>query len=125
MKGSVGKVESLLEDNDLLVATLPAGLQTALHKLPLDELLEVIMDLGRSPEARFPNKVVRLSEKPVTHEDLAHVLALVGEFTEDNRAGIERTLHRISAIRNRKGQIIGLTLRVGRAVLGTIKYCVT
>src|SRR5512137_438952 len=120
MKGSAGKAESLLEDNDLLVATLPARLQTALHKMPLDELLEVIMDLGRSPEARFPNKVVRLSEKPVSHEDLAHVLALVGEFTEDNRAGIERTLHRISAIRNRKGQIIGLTLRVGRAVFGGI-----
>ena len=121
MKGSAGKAESLLEDNDLLVATLPASLQTALHKMPLDVLLEVIMDLGRAPEARFPNKVVRLSEKPVSHEDLAHVLALVGEFTEDNRAGIERTLHRISAIRNRKGQIIGLTLRVGRAVLGTIE----
>jgi stage III sporulation protein SpoIIIAA len=121
MKGSAGKTELLLEDNDLLVATLPAGLQTALHKMPLDDLLEVIMDLGRSPEARFPAKVVKLREKPVSHEDLDHVLALVGEFTEDNRAGIERTLHRISAIRNRKGQVIGLTLRVGRAVLGSIE----
>jgi stage III sporulation protein SpoIIIAA len=121
MKGSPGKAESLIEDNNLLVATLPARLQTALHKMSLDQLLEVVMDLGRTPEARFPGKVVCLSEKPVSQEDLAHVLALVGEFTEDNRAGIERTLHRISAIRNRKGQIIGLTLRVGRAVLGTIE----
>ena len=57
----------------------------------------------------------------MTHEDIAHVVALTGEFTDDNRAGIERTLHRISGIRNRKGQIIGLTLRVGRAVFGTIE----
>ncbi|AJE04910.1 hypothetical protein GPICK_11665 [Geobacter pickeringii] len=100
---------------------LPAELQTALHRLPLDELLEVVMDLGRPPEARFPERVVRLAERPVTHEELAHVTALTGEFGDDNRAGIERTLHRISAIRNRKGQIVGLTLRVGRAVHGVIE----
>jgi stage III sporulation protein SpoIIIAA len=79
------------------------------------------MDLGRPPEARFPDAVARLSEKPVSQEDLTHVTALVGEFGDDNRAGIERTLHRISAIRNRKGQIVGLTLRVGRAVFGSIE----
>lgn len=110
-----------VDDVHLLVATLPGELQDALRKLPLEQLLEVIMDLGRLVEARFPDRVVRLSEKPVTHEDLSHVLALLGEFTEDNRAGIERTLHRISAIRNRKGLIIGLTLRVGRAIFGTIE----
>jgi len=109
------------DDVHLLVATLPGDLQASLRKLPLEHLLEVIMDLGRLAEARFPDRVVRLSEKPVTQEDLAHVLALLGEFTADNRAGIERTLHRISAIRNRKGIIIGLTLRVGRAIFGTIE----
>ncbi|MGA7826880.1 MAG: R3H domain-containing nucleic acid-binding protein [Geobacteraceae bacterium] len=109
------------DDVHLLVATLPGDLQTALRKQPLDELLEVIMDLGRIAEARFPDRVVRLSEKLVTHEDLSHVIALLGEFSDDNRAGIERTLHRISAIRNRKGVVIGLTLRVGRAIFGTIE----
>lgn len=121
MGDSRKKVSTVSEDIHLLVATLPAALQAALHKLPIDQLIEVVMDLGRTPEARFPDKVARLSEKPVSHEDLSHVLALVGEFTADNRAGIERTLHRISAIRNRKGQIIGLTLRVGRAIYGTIE----
>lgn len=115
------KNSSSLGDIHLLVATLPGDLQAALGKLPLEQLVEVVMDLGRFPEARLPDRVVRLSEKPVSHEDLSHVLALLGEFTDDNRAGIERTLHRISAIRNRKGQIIGLTLRVGRAIFGTIE----
>ncbi len=121
MGNSRKKISTVIEDINLLVATLPAVLQAALHKMPLDQLIEVVMDLGRPPEARFPDKVARLSEKPVSHEDLSHVLAMVGEFTDDNRAGIERTLHRISGIRNRKGQIIGLTLRVGRAVYGTIE----
>jgi stage III sporulation protein SpoIIIAA len=115
------KNSSPLGDIHLLVATLPGDIQAALGKLPLEQLVEVVMDLGRFPEARLPDRVVRLSEKPVNHEDLSHVLALLGEFTDDNRAGIERTLHRISAIRNRKGQIIGLTLRVGRAIFGTIE----
>jgi stage III sporulation protein SpoIIIAA len=111
-------------DNDdihLLVATLPGELHGALHRLPLEQLLEVVMDLGRRPEARFPEQVIQLADKPVTHGDLAHVLALLGDFSDDNRAGIERTLHRISCIRNRKGEVIGLTLRVGRAVFGTIE----
>lgn len=115
------KTASPADDIYLLVATLPGELQTALRKLPLEQLVEVVMDIGRLPEARFPDRVVRLSEKPVSHEDLSHVLALVGEFTDDNRAGIERTLHRISAIRNRKGAVIGLTLRAGRAIFGTIE----
>jgi hypothetical protein len=77
-------------------------LQAALRKLPLEQLVEIVMDLGRFPEARFPDRVVRLCEKPVTHEDLSHVLAHLGDFTDDNRAGIERTLHRISAIRTER-----------------------
>jgi stage III sporulation protein SpoIIIAA len=108
------------EDILLLISILPADLQAAISGMELDRLLEVVMDLGRIPEARFPEEVVPLSDKPVDQEDLARVTALVGEFGDDNRAGIERTLHRISAIRNRKGQIIGLTLRVGRAVFGSI-----
>ena len=79
------------------------------------------MDLGRLPEARFPGEAFRLSEEEVTDADLRWVLDHVGEFGDDNRAGIERTLHRISVIRNRGGRPVGLTCRVGRAVFGTGK----
>ena len=110
-----------VDDIHLLVAILPARLQTALNDMQLEQLIEVVMDLGRPPEARFPDSVVKISTHPINHDDLAHTLALIGEFTDDNRAGIERTLHRISAIRNRKGKIIGTTIRVGRAIFGTIE----
>jgi stage III sporulation protein SpoIIIAA len=85
------------------------------------QLIEVILDLGRPPEARFLNREVILDQREVTDEDIEYVITRIGSFGDDNRAGIERTLHRISAIRNRKGRIVGLTLRVGRAVFGTIK----
>jgi stage III sporulation protein SpoIIIAA len=84
------------------------------------DVLEVVMDLGREPEARFPESELVLSNRPVSFEDIEHVISRIGAFGEDNRAGIERTLHRISCIRNRAGLIVGLTLRVGRAVFGTI-----
>lgn len=121
MKNGKRKPDIKEEDTQLLVATLPAELQSALQTLPVEELIEVVMDLGRPPQARFQDRAVQLTDVPASHEDLAHVLALVGEFSDDNRAGIERTLHRISALRNRKGNIIGLTLRVGRAVYGGIE----
>jgi stage III sporulation protein SpoIIIAA len=120
MKNGRNRNPAHSEDILLLVSILPAELQATLLGMDLERLLEVVMDLGRNPEARFPDKVVQLSENPVHGEDLAHVTAQIGEFGDDNRAGIERTLHRISAIRNRKGHIIGLTLRVGRAVFGSI-----
>ena len=78
------------------------------------------MDLGRFPEVRFPGSAEYLFQTPITQEQLNHCVQRVGHFSGDNRAGIERTLHRISAIRNRPGEIIGLTCRVGRAVFGTI-----
>ncbi|MCK6528094.1 AAA family ATPase [Myxococcota bacterium] len=108
------------DDVHLLVAVLPGEVQREVRRLPLESLTEVVMDLGRIPEARLPDRVEALGESPVTAEQLGHVLAQIGDFTEDNRAGIERTLHRISAIRNRKGRVVGLTLRVGRAIFGTI-----
>jgi len=80
-----------------------------------------VLDLGRRPEARFPTGSVWLRDDPVRHDELAHVTAQTGPFTSDNRAGIERTLHRVSAIRNRAGAVIGLTCRVGRAVFGTVE----
>lgn len=78
------------------------------------------MDLGRLPEGQFPEGEVILSKSPVTYADLEYVVERIGEFGDDNRAGIERTLHRISALRNRKGRVVGLTCRIGRAVLGSI-----
>ncbi len=111
-------------DNELeaLLSALPPDICDLLRRQPdLNELLEVILDLGRPPEARFTNREVILSHQDVTEGDLEHVVARISPFGDDNRAGIERTLHRISAIRNRKGRIVGLTCRVGRAIFGTIK----
>jgi stage III sporulation protein SpoIIIAA len=85
-----------------------------------EQLLEVVLDLGRIPEARYPGRAIALGETPIERQDLAGVLQRIGRFGEDNRAGIERTLHRISAIRNRTGEVVGLTCRVGRAVFGTV-----
>src|SRR3954469_5279204 len=84
------------------------------------ELVELVLDLGRLSEARFPDGGEFLSDQAVTREDIAYVVERVGRFGKDNRAGIERTLHRISAIRNRVRDVIGLTCRVGRAVFGTV-----
>ena len=112
--------ETHTDDLDLLLATLPPTLRERLDRDDGHDLLEIVMDLGRAPQARYPGRAVALAEQPVTHDDLARVVRSVGEFGADNRAGIEGTLHRISCIRNRKGEIIGLTLRVGRAVFGTI-----
>ena len=81
----------------------------------------MVLDLGRPPEARFPEHEVVLSPREVTEADIQHVVERIGNFGDDNRAGIERTLHRISAIRNRRSKIVGLTCRVGRAVFGTIR----
>lgn len=78
------------------------------------------MDLGRLPEARYRTSERFLSEQEVSQEDIDYVISRIGTFGEDNRAGIPRTLHRVSAIRNRSGKVIGLTCRVGRAVFGTI-----
>src|SRR3979411_1450384 len=100
---------------DLLFQALPPHLNRAVKRLDhLGLLLEVVLDLGREPEARFPDHEVILDDTPVTSEDLEFVATRVGSFGDDNRAGIERTLHRISAIRNRSGQIVGLTCRRGR-----------
>lgn len=86
----------------------------------LGQLIEIVLDLGRPPEARFQHDEILLGDFDVTRSDLAHVADRIGQFGADNRAGIERTLHRISAIRNRAGEIVGLTCRIGRAVYGTI-----
>lgn len=108
------------DDLGLLLDILPATLRQAVKQHADPDLLEIVMDLGRPPQARYPGRVIDLVERAVTADDIAAVTAAIGEFGADNRAGIEGTLHRIAAIRNRKGHIVGLTLRVGRAVFGTI-----
>lgn len=85
-----------------------------------EKLIEIVMDLGRQPEARYTDREVILSEREITQDDIDYVTERIGKFMGDNRAGIERTLHRISAILNRQGKVIGLTSRVGRAVFGTV-----
>src|SRR6266540_1991937 len=111
----------VVDDLNALLGGLPAHIRESLDRHALTpDLLEVILDLGREPEARFPEREVILSDRPVSQEDLDYVIQRIGAFGDDNRAGIERTLHRISAIRNRSGRIVGLTSRVGRAVYGTI-----
>jgi len=107
---------------DLILNVLPSGVADVLRERDdLGQLLEVVLDLGRLPEARLVSGDAELDQSPVTNADLENVIERIGDFGEDNRAGIERTLHRISAIRNRRGQVIGITCRVGRAVFGTIK----
>jgi stage III sporulation protein SpoIIIAA len=112
----------ITDDLDALIDIFPPYIKTRLLKQKdIRELLEVVLDLGRVPEARFPKREVILDKKEIEESDIDYVVARIGKFGDDNRAGIERTLHRISAIRNRMRRIVGLTCRVGRAVFGTIK----
>jgi stage III sporulation protein SpoIIIAA len=115
-------VRQVVADNlDALLDVLPPHVREPLRdQAQLNELLEVVIDLGSPPEARFPQGESIISCKEVDQNDIAFVVARIGDFTSDNRAGIERTLHRISAMRNRRGAIIGLTCRVGRAVFGMV-----
>ena len=110
-----------IDDIDALLSALPPEIVAAIHALPdQSSIIEVVLDLGRRPEARFPDSEVTLLDREINEADIAHVVEHIGTFGDDNRAGIERTLHRISAIRNRNGKIVGLTCRIGRAVYGTI-----
>jgi len=112
--------QRITDDLQALISALPERIQSALDKHPRSsELLEVVMDLGRTPEARFPDEALKLSDQEITDADLQWVVERIGEFGDDNRTGIERTLHRISVIRNRGGRPVGVTCRVGRAVFGT------
>jgi len=112
----------ITDDLEAMVDILPSHIRQSLRRQKdISELLEVVLDLGRTPQARFLRREVVLGSKEVDEEAIDYVASRVSSFGDDNRAGIERTLHRISAIRNRKGRIIGLTCRVGRAVFGTIK----
>ena len=109
------------DDLQLLIEVLPPHIRERVEsRLDLSCLTEIVLDLGRNPEARFDNVIEYLSNEQVARDDITYVVSRIGNFSEDNRAGIERTLHRISAMRSRTGSIVGLTCRVGRAVFGTV-----
>ncbi|GIK38891.1 MAG: single-stranded DNA-binding protein [Chloroflexota bacterium] len=111
----------ITDDLEALLSVLPPYIKEALEAANDGEkLIEIVMDLGRQPEARYTDREVILSEREITQDDIDYVTERIGKFMGDNRAGIERTLHRISAILNRQGKVIGLTSRVGRAVFGTV-----
>ncbi|MBL8078037.1 MAG: AAA family ATPase [Anaerolineales bacterium] len=111
----------ITDDLDVLLDVLPTFLRHAVEKVNnSDKLIEIVIDLGRLPSARYVENEITLSDKEVTRADIDHITERIGTFDTDNRAGMERTLHRISAIRNRRGAIVGLTCRVGRAVYGTV-----
>ncbi len=115
-------IEQAREDLQQLLAILPDSIQEKIEEIDRDEeLLEVVMDLGRQPTARYTDGEIILREAEVTQAEIDDVVDGIGDVDDDNRAGIARTLHRISAMRNRRGLIVGLTCRVGRAVYGTIE----
>jgi stage III sporulation protein SpoIIIAA len=111
------------DDMDALLTALPPEIGERIRSLPAaTSVIEVVMDLGRRPEARFGSGGEEvLLEREIDERDIQYVIDHIGSFGQDNRAGIERTLHRISAIRNRTGKVVGLTCRIGRAVYGTIE----
>jgi len=103
----------------LLIDVLPPFISSKIEKHPkVNDIIEIVMDVGRTPEIRFHNDFEIISSREIMYDDIEYVVKRIGEFGKDNRAGIPRTLHRISAIRNRHGKIVGLTCRVGRAVYG-------
>ncbi len=91
--------ETITDDLDAMLSAIPPRISQPVRQMEnMADLLEIVLDLGRRPEARFPGREVTLGDHEVTHEDLKYVISRIGSFGDDNRAGIERTLHRISAM---------------------------
>jgi len=111
----------LADDLNQLLEILPQFISTPIKQHPKQEqLIEIVLDIGRRPEARFSQGTTYLSYRTIIWQDLDYILKRLGKFSGDNRAGIEKTLHRISSLRNRQGSVIGLTCRIGRAFFGTV-----
>lgn len=111
----------ITDDLQALIDVLPPRISEVMGRVDnSDNLIEIVLDLGRRPVARYTDSERVLSEDEVSRGDIDYVVTRIGDFDADNRAGLERTLHRISGIRNRRGNIVGMTARVGRAVYGTI-----
>lgn len=114
------ELRTITDNLDELLAVLPSGLANAIATEDRPQLLEIVLDLGRRPEARYANRFEYLRDEVVHRDELRWVEDRLGAFGGDNRAGIPATLHRISAMRNRRGEVVGLTMRVGRAVMGIV-----
>ncbi len=109
-------------DIEKLIEILPLKIKRNIQEGLLDDAIEIVLDIGRIPEIRLGNgKIISLGNENITREDLDYITNQLPEFTSDNRSGIAGTLHRISAIRNRQGKIVGLTCRIGRVITGTIE----
>ena len=109
----------LANDLNQLLDILPTFISNNIRHHPCrEQLIEIVLDIGRRPEVRFSNSTEYLSYRTVVWQDLDHIFKRLGKFSKENRAGIEKTLHRISSLRNSEGIIIGLTCRIGRAILG-------
>jgi len=109
-------------DIEKLTEILPLRIRRNIQEGLLDDAIEIVLDIGRIPEIRLGNgKILSLGNDNITREDLDYITDKIPEFTNDNRSGIAGTLHRISAIRNRQGKIVGLTCRIGRVITGTIE----
>jgi len=109
------------DDIKQLLDIVPDFIRNSLSKHPEQEhLIEIVLDIGRRPEARFADGAEYLSYRTIVWQDLDYIIKRLGKFNGDNRAGIEKTLHRISSLRNCQGSVIGLTCRIGRAVFGTV-----
>lgn len=108
-------------DLDRLIEILPPKVKRHITYENMNDVIEIVMDIGRLPEARHSEgKIDCFGVEPITDEDISYITQRVQEFTSDNRSGIPGTLHRVSAIRNRQGKVVGLTCRIGRVVTGTI-----
>ena len=124
----IDKINRLIPNSEILKSTenqlldiLPEFISKPLRTTEMrTQLIEIVLDIGRRPEARFATGTKYLSYKTIVWQDLEYVLKRLGKFSGDNRAGIEKTLHRVSALRNRNGGVIGLTCRIGRAIFGTV-----
>lgn len=120
------KTNSVLQQSnndelERLLILLPKRIRKAIYDhSQTEKLIEVVLDLGRYPELRFHGEPALVLEEPVSHEEIDYICQQLSGFSSENRAGIERTLHRISGIRNRRQEIIGLTCRVGKTTTGTI-----
>ena len=111
----------LQNDLEKLVEILPNRIREYIDHRVMDDVIEIVLDIGRPPEIRHSDgKIEYLGNTNITYEDIEHITSRVQEFTSDNRSGIPGTLHRISAIRNRQGRVVGLTCRIGRVITGTI-----
>ena len=111
----------LADDLTKLLDIFPNFISRTLNQHPRQgQLVEIVLDIGRRPEARFADSSEYLSYRTIVWQDLDYIIKRLGKFSGDNRAGIEKTLHRVSSLRNRQGVVIGLTCRIGRAIFGTV-----